>query len=187
MTKLSNTNTEPFLRPDSLIQQGAFHWKYFLTKFADIEIESFSDRSFQYVPILRLFFRDQICFDIDTEPFLPTKFYDTDTDTLKKIKRASKLWHHTRSKHSPVQRSKENPNNIGYQGDHVDPRANLANGHVHWRCQYCKIGKVFKNTFLLKTWFDLKVDFQSNYCASYLWQSSDPLALSQQIHRKGWW
>ena len=40
-----------------------------------------------------------------------------------------------------MQRSKENPNDIGYQCDDVDPRANLANGHVHCRWRYCKIGK----------------------------------------------
>ena len=155
------------------------YWKYFMTKFAELFFRS-EYRYWDFFQRPNMFWYWYRAFSV-SQIFRYRYWYP------QKIEKVSRLWHHTRSKHSPVQRSKENPNDIGYQRDHVDPRANLANGHVHWRCQYCKFVKVFKTTFLLKTWFDLKVDFRSNYCASYLWQSSDPLALSQQIHRKGWW
>ena len=35
--------------------------------------------------VTETFFRDQICFDTDTEPFPLAKLSDTDTDTLKNI------------------------------------------------------------------------------------------------------
>ena len=180
VTKISNTNTEPFLRLDSLIliQQGAFgmcYWKYFLTKFPDTKIETFF-RSKVPIPMRRLFSETKYVLILIQSLFRQPNFQIPILIPSKIFEKVSRTWHHTRSKHTPVQRSKENPNDIGYQCDDVDPRANLANGHVHWRCQYCKFVKVFKTTSLLKTWFDLKVDFRSNYCASYLWQSSDPLA-----------
>ena len=60
------------------------YWKYFLTNFADTKIETFF-----YIKVsntdAETFFRDQICFDTDTEPFPLAKFSDTDTDTLKNI------------------------------------------------------------------------------------------------------
>ena len=144
------------------------YWKYFMTKFAELFFRS-EYRYWDFFQRPNMFWYWYRAFSV-SQIFRYRHWYP------EKIEKVSRLWHHTRSKHSPVQRAKENPHDIGHQRDHVDPRANLANGHVHWRCQYCKFVKVFKTTFLLKTWFDLKVDFRSNYCASYLWQSSDPLA-----------
>ena len=148
-----------FLRPDSLIEHSTFvtentSWRNFLILRSKLFF-----RSKFLILILRLFSETKYVLILIHSLFRHPNFQIPTLIPSKKIEKVSRLWHHTRSKHSPVQRSKENPNDIGYQCDDVDPRANLANGHVHWCCKFANLEKYLNTLFYWRHGLILKLTF----------------------------